>query len=223
MSPSKKMSKHQIREDKLVTKTFQTTEYIQKNPKPFIIGGIVLAVLFSAVVILKYIVDKRKEDASNLYIRANMSLAMGNLDGALADFNSLVNDYGSSTYARSARLMLANKYFGEKDWDRSQEEFEKLLKNSGNDKMIESIAAAGLASCYEQKSDFANAGKYYFRAYEIYENPIFSPANLIKAGQNYAKAGDKTNASAAFKIIEEKFNTSSEAAAARRHLAEISL
>ena len=38
MSPAKRITKKQIKEDKLVTTAFKASEYIQKNPTPFIIN-----------------------------------------------------------------------------------------------------------------------------------------------------------------------------------------
>jgi outer membrane protein assembly factor BamD (BamD/ComL family) len=223
MSPSKKMSKHQIKEDRLVTTTFRATEYIQKNPKPFVITGVVILAIFTIIVLIKYTMDKRQNNAQDLYIRANMSLAAGNIDAAVADFNSLVNDYDSTPYARSAHLSLANKYYSDKDWDRAQTEFEKLAESSGGDKMMQSIALAGVAACSEQKGDFLQAGKDYLEASNVFESPILSPEQLLKAGLNFIKAGDKTQAAEAFKKIEEKYINSSEASTARRHLAEVNL
>jgi len=223
MSPSKKMSKHQIKEDKLLTTTFRATEYIQKNPKLFVITGIVVAAVFTIIVLIKYTINKQQGNAQDLYIRANMSLAAGNIDAAISDFTSLVNEYEATPYARSARLSLANKYFSEQDWDRALTEFEKLAENSGGDKMMLSIALAGAASCHEQIGDYLQAGKNYLEASNAFESPILSPGQLLKAGLNFIKAGDKTQASEAFKKIEEKYINSSEASAARRHLAEVNL
>ena len=52
MSPAKRITKKQMKEDRLVSSVFKTSEYIQKNPKPFIIVGTAAAVIFIAGIIL---------------------------------------------------------------------------------------------------------------------------------------------------------------------------
>jgi outer membrane protein assembly factor BamD (BamD/ComL family) len=223
MSPSKKISKHQIKEDKLVTTTFKATEYIQKNPKPFVITGIAILAIFTLIVVIKFSMDKRQQSAQELYIRANLAMAAGNVDAAVADYMTLVNEYDSTPYARTARLALANKYYGDQNWEQSLSEFENLADDSGDDKMMLSIALAGMASCYEQMGNYQQAGKKYREAADVSDSPLLAPGQLLKAGQNFAKAGDKTQASDALKIIEEKYNTSPEASAARRLYAEVNI
>jgi len=56
---------------------------------------------------------------------------------------------------------------------------------------------------------------------EFTPDEIWTPDYLLKAGQNFAKAGDKVSAEEAFGEIEKKFANSADASTARRALAAL--
>ncbi len=223
MNPSKRITKQQMKQDRLVSTAFMTTEYVQKNPKPFIIGGLIFVVALIAIVLLRYSSTNKNDEAQNIFIRSQMEAAMGQEDAALSDMNLLVSNYGGTSFARLSALTLANSNFNTGDYDKALEGFKKISNDYSSDNMMASIAATGMAACYEAKGDFANAGKYYKQAVSLYpDDNIWAPQHLLKAGINFAKAGDKKSAIEVYDEIEKKFSNSPEVNNARRLKAEIS-
>ena len=106
MSPAKRITKKQMKEDRLVSSVFKTSEYIQKNPKPFIIVGTAAAVIFIAVILFLWNIDKKNTQAAGYLARAQISYDRGFGDDAVIDLQTVVDNYSNTSAAadRSSAL-----------------------------------------------------------------------------------------------------------------------
>jgi tetratricopeptide (TPR) repeat protein len=221
MSADKRISKHSMREDKLVSSTFRATEYIQKNQTPFIIGAIALIIVLGAVLLIRYNANRKLNESSALLSRAEMTAAMGQMDQYAADLASLADDYNGTTAAKIATMRLANIYFDQKDYDKADIYYTRLIEKYSEDKMVAASGAAGKAACFEARGNYQEAAKYYEQAASYKSGDLWSPIYLLRAGQNYTKAGDTNSAEAAYEQIEKQYANSSEISAAKRFRAEL--
>ena len=210
-----------MKEDKLVSTTFKATEYVQKNQTPFIIGIVGIVVIFAAIMFFRWSGERKRTESAALLSRAEMIGGMGQMEQYTATLTMLADDYSGTTAAKIASLRLANDYFTQKQYDNALKYFTVLSDKYSDDKMVATSAAAGKAACYELKSDYAQAGKYYQQAADFKSGDIWTPGYLLKAGQNFAKAGDKKSAEAAFDAIAKNFGNSNENNIAKRSLAEL--
>jgi predicted negative regulator of RcsB-dependent stress response len=221
MNPEKRMTRHRMKEDRLVSTTFKATEYIQKNQMPFIVGAIVIVVIFAAVLFFRWSGDRKRNESSALLSRAEMIGAMGQMEQYTATLTMLADDYTGSTAAKIATLRLANDYFDKKQYDQAIKYFTLLSDKYSSDKLVAASSAAGLGACMEMKGNFLEAGKDYQKAADYKSGDLWTSEFLLKAGQNFAKGGDKKSAEAAYNEIIEKYANSNEITVARRSLAEI--
>jgi TolA-binding protein len=146
---------------------------------------------------------------------------MGQMDQYAATLTMLADDYSGTTAAKIATLRLANDNFTQKKYDDALKYFNVLSDKYSDDKMVATSAAAGKGACYELKGDYTQAGKFYQQAADFNSGDIWTPGYLLKAGQNFAKAGDKKSAQAAFDQIAKRFANSNENNIAKRSLAEL--
>ena len=216
------MTKHQMKEDKWVSTTFKTTEYIRQNQSMFITVIIALIVIFAAVSFFRWNSAKKRTDAENSMARAEMEMAMGQMDQYVADLQNVVGNYGGTASARIACFSLANLFFNNKQYDKAEQYFRKVLSDYSSDKMMAASSAAGIGECLELKGDNAGAAKMFQQAADFNSGDLWTPGYLLKAGHAYAKSGDKKSAQAAFDQISTEYPNSTEASAARRSLSEIS-
>jgi predicted negative regulator of RcsB-dependent stress response len=221
MSAEKRITKRLMKEDRLVSTTFKATEYIQKNQTAFIIGGIAVVVIFSAILLIKMNASRKVSESYALLFQSEMVAAGGQMDQYMADLALLADNYSGTTAAKIATLRLANTYFDQTNYDKSESYYTILTKKYSSDKMVATIGAAGIAACYEAKGNFAEAAKYYSQAAAYKSGDLWTPAYLLRAGQNYAKAGDKKSAEAAYDQIEKQYANSSETSTAKRYRAEL--
>lgn len=221
MSPGKKITKKQMKEDKLVKTVFKTGEYIQKNPKPFYIGGSAVAIVFIAVILYMWNVDKKNTQAAGYVARAAISFDSGQTNQAITDLKTVIDDYSSTKSAGDACFTLANIYFENKNYQEALPYFLKMIENYPVDKMKVAAAAAGAGACNEQMGKRQEAGRYFRMAADQYPDKMWAPGYLLEAGRNYRAAGDLEAAKQAYNYIIDNYQTSREFNTAKRSLAEI--
>ncbi|UCE65517.1 MAG: tetratricopeptide repeat protein [Candidatus Zixiibacteriota bacterium] len=223
MSPAKRITKKQMKEDRLVSSVFKTSEFIQKNPKPFIIGGTAAAVIFIAVILFLWNIDKKNTQAAGYLARAQISYDRGFGDDALIDLKSVVDNYSNTSAAALACFKLADIYFENGNYEEALRYFIIMIDNYPDDKMKLASSAAGAAACHEQKGDPLEAGRYYKMAADLYPDRLWAPQNLLNAGRNYIAAGDLESARMVFNEIIDSYKESREINNAKRFLSEIEI
>ncbi len=221
MNPGKKITKKQIKEDKLVTSAFKVSEYIQKNPTSFVIGGSAALVIFAVIVLFFWNSGKKNSEADVLFGRAHLSVEMGQIDGAISDLLTIVNSYANTPVAPMACYTLANMYFETKDYDNASTYFKLIVSRYNIDKMILAGAAAGAAACGKIKGDYQEAGSLYRQAADLYPDEMWSPNYLLQAGKNYTAAADTASAISAYEALTANYSRTVEANSAKRTLAEL--
>ena len=223
MSPAKRITKKQMKEDRLVSSVFKTSEYIQKNPKPFIIVGTAAAVIFIAVILFLWNIDKKNTQAAGYLARAQISYDRGFGDDAVIDLQTVVDNYSNTSAAASACYKLANVFFDNGNYEEALKYFIVMIDNYPDDKMKLAASAAGAAACHEQLGDRQEAGRYYRMAAELYPDKLWAPENLINAGRNYMAAGDLESARMVFNEIIDSYKESRELNSAKRFISEIEI
>lgn len=221
MTPPKRFTKKEIKEDRLVTTAFKTSEYIQKNPTPFIIGGVVVAVVVAGILLFMWSSNRKETEAAGLYARARMELEAGQQDAGVADLETLASEYTGTLPAGNGALTLANHYYQVKDYDKAMTYFQMVVSDYPEDAMRLSNAASGLAACYEIKGDRLQAAQYFLMAAKAYPTRLWAPAQMKQAVYDYLQAGDTTSAVSVIAELDSLYETSSESMAAQRLLAEI--
>ena len=218
-----RISKKQMKEDKLVSTAFKFSEYIQNNSKQFIIGVSVAIGVFLIVLFMNWQSNRQLAEAQLLFTRANLSMDMGNIDEAVVDFKVIVNDYSGALPAAQACFLLSNILYEKGEYDEAIIYFEILMSKYSDDNVKGANGAGGLGSCYEIKGEFALAAGYYKKAADFSADAIFSPGFLMQAGENYQAVGDVDAAKACYQQIVDDYTNSKEIQNAKRSLATLEL
>jgi TolA-binding protein len=221
MSPAKRITKKQMKEDRLVTTAFKASEYLQKNPKPFLIGGSAAAIIFIAILLFFWNIDKKNDEAEGYLSRAQLANDRGLTNEAIADLKKVVDEFSSSRSASSACFTLSNILFDNRNYEEALQYFVLTVEKYASDKMKAASAAAGAGACHEQLGNRQEAGRYFKMAAALYPEEMWAPEYLLRAGWNFAAAGDDESARQAFNEIISKYAKSKELNTARRSLAEI--
>jgi TolA-binding protein len=227
LKPKKKISKKEIKEDRLVTSYFEATTWYQNNKK--IVNGVLTGVVVLAIVIVAYMnnVNSNNQKAIaelgkiiNYYDQGKYDLAInGNLQDNVRGLQSIVDDYGSTKAGELARFYLANAYFGQGNYDKALKNY---LDVDVKDDMITASAISGAAACYEAKGDHEKAASSYEKAAFKSTKDVNAPENMFHAAQNYLLAGNKEKAAELFRKVKKDYPTSGVAREIDRWIAEAS-
>jgi tetratricopeptide (TPR) repeat protein len=227
LKPKKKISKKEIKEDRLVTSYFEATTWYQTNKK--IVNGVLTGVVVLAIVVVAYMNNVSSNDMKattelgkvlTYYDQGKYDLAInGNLQDNIRGLQSIVDDYGSTKAGELAGFYLANSYFSQGDYDKALKYY---LDVDVKDDLVTASALAGAAACYEAKGDNAKAASLYEKAAFRSSKDVNVPENMFHAAQNYMLAGNKEKAIELFKKVKKDFPASALSRDIDRWIAEAS-
>ncbi|MDR3611715.1 MAG: hypothetical protein P4L27_14185 [Ignavibacteriaceae bacterium] len=213
LTKRKKLSKKEIKEDKLVTTYYKAYGYIQENLNRLAIYAGILVVVILAVILYANNKAKNNETAGTELARMMSSYDTGNyleaIEGRagtkLSGLKSIVDKYGSTENGEIAKIYMANSYnnLGKLD------EAYKLYKDySGSNKLFKATAIAGQASYQAYQKNYEKAADLYKKAAFVSDEDVLNPEYLLLAAINYITAGKNSDAKELFAKIKKDYATS---------------
>ncbi len=227
LNPRKKVTKKDLKEDKLVTTYFKASEYIEENKKrlSWLVGGLVV-VSIGAVIYFNNRAANEEKAATALgqiiryYDKGEYQTAIDGVpEKNVVGLKDVVENYGGTSSGDLARFYLANAYYYTGKIDEALTEFENFR---GSYPPLRSSALAGIASCYEAKGNHKQAAEYFEKAASKSADAQLTPEYLHHAARDYALSGKKDHAIELLKRLKKDFPTSSYARDADRLLAQFS-
>lgn len=226
--PRKKITKRELKEDKLVLTYFKAQNFLAEHKKH--IG----LVIFGTVVLLGVGVAYNNNRLANeqkaagelgkiftYYDSGSYKLAIDGIpEKNILGLKLIADNYGSTPSGELATFYLANVYYMIGDYDNALEYFQEF---DTDDNILEVSALSGIAASYEGKGKYAEAAKYFERAARVSSDQLLNPENLRNAARNYALAGEKERAVEIYKKIKKEFPGSPHAREAERSIAELSV
>lgn len=208
----KKISKKEIKEDKLVTGYYKFQNFFMENQVKFLIGFGVIAVFVVAYILYSNKIKNDNQTASAMVAKVIPLLESGGyqvaIDGVpsqnIVGLKKIVDEYGSSEEGELAKILLANAY----NITGNSEEALKLYDDySGSNTLLQASAIAGKAGILESKKEYEEAADLYQKAAKIEKANPSNPEFLLKAGIAYLKMGNKEEAKALFETIKKDYTT----------------
>ena len=228
LRPKKKITKRELKEDKLVLTYFKAQNFFVDYKKHI---GIVI---FGAVVLLGAGVAYHNNQLGNeqkaaaelgkifgYYDSESYKLAIGGMpEKNILGLKWIADNYGSTPSGELAIFYLANAYYMVSDYDNALKYFQEF---DTDERILANSALSGIAACYESKGRYAEAAKYFERAARISFDPFLNPENLRNAARTYALAGEKDRAVEIYEKIKKEYPDSRQASEAERWIAELSI
>lgn len=222
----KKITKKEIKEDKLVTTFYNTRSFIETNQQKLFIG---VGAIVVVIVALIWYSNKKSED--NLAASQQLSFILplfekgsyqeaidGRPGTGLVGLKAIVENYGNTEQGEIAKIYLANSYFALGDYENSLEYFKDY---SGGSKIHKASSYAGAAGCYEQMKDYAKSAEYYMKAAKITELESQKADYFLHAAINLIKSGDSKEAKSLLDRIKSEYKNSTAAGQVDKFLAQL--
>ena len=227
LAKKKKLSKKEIKEDKLVTTFYEAKGFYEENQTKILAALGALAIIIVAIVLYINKVESNNEIASIELSRVipgyNSGMYQEAIDGKpgtkVLGLRKIADEYGGSEQGELARIYLANSYYFTGQLDNALDEYDAY---SGSDDLMISSALAGKASVYEAKSDYESAAEFYSQAANISKYNRSNPEYLLIAGINYLKVKNFDKAKVSLEKIKKEYQTSLASREVDRYLAQIS-
>lgn len=220
----KKLSKKQIKEDKLVTTYYQAQKFYEDNQ-----SRILMVVGAIAVVVVAIFWYNSKVTQDNLAATTELSRVIplyedglfqeaieGRVGTNIIGLKKITGNYGGTDQGEVARIYLANSYYNLGQYDEAMEQYDEY---SGSNGELVGAALAGKAACYEAKGEYASAAEFYKKAAAVSELNPLNAEYLVSAGKNFLEVGEKEKAADVLNQVKENYENSQAATKADRYLA----
>ncbi len=213
ITKKKKLSKKEIKEDKLVSFMFRIEHFYEKyKSKLMLYGGILVVAIAAAYFYIN------KQDELNNRASLELSRVMNIFDSGsyleaiegrqgtnIIGLKRIVEEYGSTENGETAKIYLANAYSYLGNYEKAFKYYEEY---SGSIDIYKASALAGMAGYYAAKNKYEKAADLYKNAANIVEINAQNPDYLLNSALNYYNAGDKDEARILFEKIKEDYSTS---------------
>jgi tetratricopeptide (TPR) repeat protein len=213
LTKRKKLSKKEMKEDKLVTAYYKVYSFIQENKNRLFTYIGVLAVIIIAVIFFINNRNKNNNEAGVQLARVMNSYDAGNyleaIEGRagtkLIGLKKIVDQYGSTENGEIAKIYLANSYgcLGKTD-----DAFKYYESYNGSNKILKASALAGEAGYESSKKNYEKAGDLYKKAGHVSDENVLNAEYLLNAGINYIKVGKNAEAKELFDKIKKDYTNS---------------
>ncbi len=224
LTKKKKLSRKEIKEDKLVTSYYQAQSFVVENKSRLLAYAGVLVVIILAVI---YYVNHKKEvnqeagvalsRVIDSYDRgAYLEAIEGKAGTEVMGLKKIVEEYDGTENGETAKIYLANSYNSLGKFD---EAFNYYKDYTGDISMLKAASLAGQAGYYAYKKEFEKAADLYRDAAHVSKYNVDNPDFLLKSAINYINAGKKEQAKDLLTTIKKDYKTSTASREADRYLA----
>jgi tetratricopeptide (TPR) repeat protein len=222
----KKLSKKEIKEDKLITTYYKALGFFEENKKRIMtFGGIIVAVI-AIVWFISYQAGQKNEKAGlelsrvmTLYDNGSYLEAIEGRQGTnVLGLKKIVDEYGSTENGETAKIYLANAY---SILGRLDDAYKYYEDYDGSIEIYQSAALVGQADYFSVKSNFLEAAELFLKASKISASNVFNSDYLLKSAINFIKAGKKEKAKDILNSIKADYPNSQAAREIDRYLLQI--
>lgn len=226
LTKKKKLSKKEMKQDKLVETYYKAYSFFENNTQRILLyGGVFVVVILAAIFYVKHKSQENQKAAVelsriiNLYDSGNYSEAIQGRPGTpIIGLKKIVDEYGSTENGETAKIYLANAYSFQGN---IKEAYKYYSDYSGSIKMYEATAYAGQGEYFVSQNDFEKAAEMYSKAAHVTGQDALNSEYLLKAGINYMKSGKKEEAKKSFDLITKDYENSAAAREVQKYLVQL--
>lgn len=213
LQKKKKLSKKEIKEDKLINFYKSSVDFFEKyQSKIFIYLGVLVVV---AAAVYFYLNQKSiNDDKAALELSRIMPLydqgeyleaVEGKQGTNIIGLKNLVEEYSGTENGETAKIYLADCYASLGNYE---EAFNYYKDYDGSIDYFEAASLAGQAGYYAMKGDYEKAANLYLNASKQSLVNSQNPDYMLNAGIYFLKIGEKDEAKILFNKIKEDYSTS---------------
>lgn len=201
LRPRKKLTRHEIKEDALVTAYSNVRKVIQKNQKIIQYGLLLLiGIIVIGVLMIRSKKSAEKVASEKLSI-AEQYYYINEYKKATASFKELIDTYPGAEASGYAAFLLANIYFQQQNYGEAEKYYRLFYDQYSKKGFVAASSLAGIAACMEMKNAFKEAAILYEKAGKSSKNSFSAPFYLKNAARCYIISDKKDKAKLLYQDI----------------------
>ena len=198
--------------DQFITFSGKLIAFGRSNLKTILIGTGIIVALLLAVVTMRQISHRNETRASERVEKtvANYSAALKDTDPKTAfdriktDFNDIFYEYGSTTAAKTARIIYGDISYNAGDADTAIAMYTQALDDFGQFPALKNIVLSGLGYAFVMKGEYPQSIHYFEMVSADNENTMKSSA-LFNLAWLYEASGEKEKGISLYKQLLNDF------------------
>lgn len=206
--PVKRLSKRQIKEDRLLITIARSWEWVRLNYPKVLAGVAAAGVLIAGISYLSGRGNKQSVEAAEAFSRAQVAAMEGRMGEALIQGEDVSKKYDGTGAGAQALLLVANAYFEMGRVGEARSAFQRCMDDYKGDPIMVYAGWNGLAACLEQEGKLGDAVTKYEGFAEKYPGSPFAPSALKEAARCYRQLGNGQRERATLQVIVDKYKTS---------------
>ncbi len=163
LKPRKKITRKELKKDPVLEKVANTYSFIQDKQKVLIRIVVGIAVIFILINFWKNNVRKSTEESSTVFSMALVAWQTGDVDNAQFQFETLTDEFGSTTNGKIAHYWLGLIAYNEGNSESSKDYLKQFVKFGKEDILLPN-AYRILANLSIDEDDDENALSYFIKA-----------------------------------------------------------
>jgi TolA-binding protein len=214
---SGKLTKKELKQDKLVELTYKLEKFYLEHQKWVIAAVVAVVVIVAGVILIRKTMESSRLQESYQLTLAKMNYGAGKTDEARDAFQRIVSSQ-SGRAAGEARYFLGRIAYDKGNFADAATAFSAYIKDFASDDEMECAAMAGLAGCYEAQNKTEDAAKTYMEIAVKFPQSSFAAQALWEASRVYMSINQNDAAKKALQTIRDKYNESILSPQAKRML-----
>lgn len=205
MAAKKRIRKHDLKEDRFVTTTFQLTSFVREHQNSFLTALAGVVVLVIVIFVYTSSRSRTQETVMRLSGEANIAYQRTNFQEAMQGYQTLIDQYGGTQEASMAAFFLGDIYLKLGDYQKAIDSFQSYIDKHHRDELLTTSALTGIAACHEHLGQYAQAGEFYMKSVEQFPEFFAAPEALMNAGRSYFSAGEVDRAKDAYQMLIDNY------------------
>jgi len=194
LKPYKRISKRELKQDKFVTYTLRTKEYIENNARMIMWGAVLI---LAVIVISSFLMRSKRQaevEANDLLGQVSIAFAQGNVQQGEQLTKQLIENFKGVDAAGRGCFMLAKYYWQQSDFINAKSYFSQYLDEYADDPLLSSAAYAGYADCLLDEGSIQEAAQNYELAARVDKNSPQAASFLYSAAKAFMEINDLSRA-----------------------------
>lgn len=209
LTPRKRITKKELKEDKLITFYAKGRDWAEENYKLISIISVVVVLFIAGSLFISNKRARSEAGASVQLAKAVHVFDSSDYDGAIGLLSSIVDDNGGVKSGHIARLYLAQALYRTDEYAAAKEHFAKAAKQF-DDIHLKTSALSGVAACLEQQGQYTEAAEQYKKIVTKYPDAPMAPYFLLRAARCSESAQDSAGAEILYKKLVADYPESQE-------------
>lgn len=212
-----KLSKKELREDKLVSFASKMERFYHENQNRVLGIIVVIVILIAGGIFLQRMSNESRMIESYDLTLAKTAFGQQKYDQARVSLEKVISEYGGEV-AAEAKYYLARTDFEQGNFTAAEAAFRDYRKSFSGDDYTDCAVIAGLAASLEAQQKFEEAAATYEEAAQRYPKLAYSPEALVEASRIYLLINQTDNAKRVLTEIVARFPDSASATKAKQDL-----